>query len=682
MSSTLAALAVLASGSARAEPLAEQRDEGETIEVSANLPWNRRPSSRPIETEDPVGAYRMSGGDLERLPGAAADPARALQALPGVHAANLRTTALSVRGGGPAETLWVVDGVPLPSPRSSGGILSQIDTSLLDHLVLHAGAQPAEVQGSLGGAVHATLLRPSDDLTELSAELGPYLGRALVSAPLGPKGRGNGLWVAARRTLLEPSLWALSRVDAMPEQTIRVQDLAARVQLQPHPDHAVLVTAIAGESLFRSDEPPSGMDLLPQDRVGALLLSAHHHAELGEQLRLRHLVAWTRELQRVDLAAEDRRRDVRDRVAARLDGVVAPDGPVGLRFGAEVAHFRLQAQGRYQDPRTAPPSLPVPWRRMDPPTVDARGTRRWGELSGWIEAPVRVGRVEARPGARLTSLREAQEAHLLPEPRLALRYEGPKATLVQAQGALLHAWARDPLALVGPGAGPLTPARVAQADLSLQQGVGEGSALRLDAWSRWLDRLPVWAGPAQPTEPLGSGRAHGVDLRVISRAKDRYLVVGGGLQRVERGGPFAPFDGDRLETGWAVPWSLTAQAGLTTPGRIPFELGASILLRSGLAQIPLDWEVREQEVIFLPRYGERRRLGPRGRLGLRGERQIAVAGTVDLSIYTDLIVPFGHLNATLSGGEVDPLTGAVTPPQPVTIRDLPLIPWIGVRARR
>lgn len=657
-------------------------EDVETVEVSANLPWDRRPSSRPIEPDDPPGAWRLSGGDIERLPGAAADPARALQALPGVHAANLRTTAISVRGGAPGETLWVVDGVPLPAPRSAGGLLSRLDASILDRLVLHAGAQPAEVPGSLGGAVHATLLDPSDTLTELSAELSPFLARGFVSAPIGTKGRGNGVWIAARRSLLEPSLAVLSSLGVLAEQTVRVQDLAARVQVEPHPNHRLHLTAIAGESLIRSDAPPTGLDLLPQDRVATLLLSARHKTGVGDAIAFSHLVAWTREAQRVDNSDEDQRWDRRDRLAGRVEAIVAPTSPSRLHLGAEVALFSLTSEGRYLDPRTAPPFLSMPWRRMDPPVVEAQGQRGWTEVSGWAEAPFTLQRLDLRPGLRVTGIASEGERWLLPEPRASVRYTSPAGSMIQGQGALLHAMARDPLDLIGPGAGPLTPARVAQADLSLQQATGEGSALRLDVWARWLDRLTVWEGPAMAGAPLGEGSAMGADVRWITRRERVFLVVGGGLQRVRRGGPLDPFRGERFETSWAVPWSLTAQGGLTTPGRWPLDLGASILVRSGLAQIPLDWEAREDAVVFMPRFDHRPRLGPRGRLGLRAERQIAVAGTVDLSLYADVIVPFGALNETLIGGAVDPETGEVTPPVSQRLRDLPVVPWIGVRARR
>ncbi len=677
-------LAALASTApALASPLPPERPPGapdETVQVEASLPWDRVRRLRWAGERPAAGAFAVGGGDIEDLPGAAADPARALQLVPGVQAANLRATALAVRGAAPDETLWMWDGVPLLSPRSSGFLLSRIDALYLDRIDVFAGAQPPELPGNLGATLAVSPLLAGDQRIEAVGEVGPFLARGVVGAPIGVPGAGNAAWIGARRSLLEPSLFALSSVGAPVPDALRVQDVALGARAVVAPGVRARVSGLLGEGLERAK--PDGEGFTALDRTSTAVGVARIDAELGARASAFVLGGATRETQRIARSEGDTRRDARRRLTGRAGVQGRVGGALSLTAGAEIAETRLALSGDFLDPRTAPPFVAVPWGRMDPPTASEDGARRWTELAGFASARVGPERAWLEPAVRVVHRWDGAATHTAPEPRLGARLVLPGGRALMAQAARLSMMPRDPLLLVGAGAAPLAPATVDQLDLTLQGPIAGTTAARLDGWARRFRGLPVWAAPGAATELRGEGSAFGVDGRLTTRVRSLSILLGGGAQRVRRSAPVGPLAGVDVEPWWSVPVSGFVSVAWTTPGRVPFELGATALVRAGAPTIPVDPEVRDDRVVLAPRWGETSRTPPRGRVALRVARRIQLVDLVDLTAYADVIVPIGPLGSTLAGGSVDPVTGELDPPVVATTRDLPVVPWIGLRARR
>ena len=164
---------------------------------------------RPPDT--PVSAHALSAGQIERAPGAAGDVLRVVQALPGVTVVDDQRNDLVVRGGSPAENLFLLDGIEVPSlnhfgdPSTSGGPVSMLNAGFVRDADFYAGAFPARYGGRLSSVVAIGLREGSRRRTSADLELGLAGAGGLVEGPLGrgPDGARGAYAVALRRSFLE-----------------------------------------------------------------------------------------------------------------------------------------------------------------------------------------------------------------------------------------------------------------------------------------------------------------------------------------------------------------------------------------------------------------------------------------------------------------------------------------------
>jgi hypothetical protein len=95
--------------------------------------------------ELPVSVSRQSSEEIRRQPGGFEDVLRAVAILPGVAQVEAGRNDLIVRGGSPAENLYLLDGIEIPNINhfgtqgSSGGPLSYINLDFVDNTVFSTG---------------------------------------------------------------------------------------------------------------------------------------------------------------------------------------------------------------------------------------------------------------------------------------------------------------------------------------------------------------------------------------------------------------------------------------------------------------------------------------------------------------------------------------------------------------
>jgi len=121
-----------------------------TVEISANeQSLEEGVSVSHFVTRDQVLSAAGTFGDFSRY----------LQALPGVTANNDFTNEIRVRGGDPAENLFVVDGIEIPNINhfalegSSGGFTSMVDTSEIENVEVTPGNYDAGFSTRLSALV-------------------------------------------------------------------------------------------------------------------------------------------------------------------------------------------------------------------------------------------------------------------------------------------------------------------------------------------------------------------------------------------------------------------------------------------------------------------------------------------------------------------------------------------------
>jgi len=160
-----------------------------------------------IESDIQTGYVSLDAKTLESIPGVIEpDPLRALQILPGVQAASDISSGLYIRGGGPDQTLVMMDGVTVYNPTHAFGFFSTFNNDAVEDVDLYKGAYPAEYGGRLGAVLDVDMREPDSEKVRGKAGISIISARVSLEGGLGP----DNWLVAGRRSFLDPLLNALS----------------------------------------------------------------------------------------------------------------------------------------------------------------------------------------------------------------------------------------------------------------------------------------------------------------------------------------------------------------------------------------------------------------------------------------------------------------------------------------
>jgi len=114
-----------------------------------------------------------------------ADVLKAIQLLPGVQSGNEGTGGMYVRGGGPDENLFLLDGIPIYNVNHMGGFFSAFNADAVKAVTLYKGSFPARFGGRLSSVLDVTTNNGNNN------ELGGNVSVGFVSAKLCLEGPVN-----------------------------------------------------------------------------------------------------------------------------------------------------------------------------------------------------------------------------------------------------------------------------------------------------------------------------------------------------------------------------------------------------------------------------------------------------------------------------------------------------------
>lgn len=164
-------------------------------------------SSLPSRIEVPVEQVRaipMLFGETDLV--------KAIQLLPGVQNGNEGTAGLYVRGGGPDENLFLLDGVPMYNVNHMGGFFSAFNSDAVKNISLYKGSFPARFGSRLSSVLDITTNNGNDQEMHGSVGIGLISAKANVEGPL--KNGRTTFSLSARRTygdlLLQPIIQAVA----------------------------------------------------------------------------------------------------------------------------------------------------------------------------------------------------------------------------------------------------------------------------------------------------------------------------------------------------------------------------------------------------------------------------------------------------------------------------------------
>src|SRR5690606_22450167 len=153
-----------------------------------------------------VGTTRMSSQLIQQMPAILeADVFRSLQFLPGIKSSSDFSSGLYIRGGGPDQTLILLDRTTVYNPSHFFGFFSTFNPDAIKDVRVYKGGYPAEYGGRLGSVIDIYNKGGNRNRMGGTLSLGMLSSRAMVE---GPYAKGSYM-LAVRRSTIEPILAVL-----------------------------------------------------------------------------------------------------------------------------------------------------------------------------------------------------------------------------------------------------------------------------------------------------------------------------------------------------------------------------------------------------------------------------------------------------------------------------------------
>ncbi|MDY5970016.1 MAG: TonB-dependent receptor [Bacteroidales bacterium] len=112
------------------------------------------------------------------------DILKVIQLLPGVQSGTEGMSGMYVRGGGPDENLFLLDGVPLYNVNHLGGFFSAFNSDAIKDVTLYKGSFPARFGGRLSSVLDVTSNNGNDKKIHGNASIGLISAKVNVEGPI------------------------------------------------------------------------------------------------------------------------------------------------------------------------------------------------------------------------------------------------------------------------------------------------------------------------------------------------------------------------------------------------------------------------------------------------------------------------------------------------------------------
>jgi hypothetical protein len=167
--------------------LERQDSEIEEITVSAS------PFRKTLES--PVSLRTIGVGEIEKSPGANRDISKVIQSFPGVQSTPAYRNDIIIRGGGPSESRFYLDGVEVPfinhfaTQGASGGPVGILNADFIREVNYYSGAFPANRGNALSGVLEFSQIDGNEDKMNFQGTVGASEIAATLDGPLGEKNK-------------------------------------------------------------------------------------------------------------------------------------------------------------------------------------------------------------------------------------------------------------------------------------------------------------------------------------------------------------------------------------------------------------------------------------------------------------------------------------------------------------
>lgn len=165
-----------------------------------------RPNYNVKRIESPISVISVGVQEIEKGAGVNRDISKVIQTLPGVGVTDPNRNDLIVRGGGPSENVFYLDGVEIPvinhfaTQGSSGGAVGVINPDFVEEISFYTGAFPANRTNALSSVMEIRQRDGSKDKINTTLSVGASDAAVTVDGPVNDK---STFIVSARQSYLQ-----------------------------------------------------------------------------------------------------------------------------------------------------------------------------------------------------------------------------------------------------------------------------------------------------------------------------------------------------------------------------------------------------------------------------------------------------------------------------------------------
>jgi len=199
--------------------------------------------SKPLDMkkiESPLSLLTVGVQELEKTAGVNRDVSKVVQTLPGVGATSPQRNDLIVRGGGPSENVFYLDGVEIPvinhfaTQGSSGGVVGVVNADFVREINFYTGAFPASRGNALSSVMDIKQREGRKDGVHANVVLGASDAGLTVD---GPMGKSATFLASVRQSYLQFLFKAIG-LPFLPTYTDF--QLKQRIQLNPRNELSII----------------------------------------------------------------------------------------------------------------------------------------------------------------------------------------------------------------------------------------------------------------------------------------------------------------------------------------------------------------------------------------------------------------------------------------------------------
>ncbi len=163
--------------------------------------------------ESPLSLRTIGTSEIQRNPGGNRDISKVIQSLPGVSSTVSFRNDILIRGGGPNENRFYIDGIEVPNINhfatqgASGGPVGLINVDFIGEVDFYSGAFPANRGNALSSVFEFRQREARNDRLGFTATVGPS---DLALTVEGPSGENSSFLFSVRRSYLQLLFRALA----------------------------------------------------------------------------------------------------------------------------------------------------------------------------------------------------------------------------------------------------------------------------------------------------------------------------------------------------------------------------------------------------------------------------------------------------------------------------------------